>query len=532
MASSLYNWRYFMCRILIAIPDPVAFSHFSLQSKIAMVGACASSMISHVAPRTQIIVNAASMPILGRVTSLNLSGISSPLPTPLSHSRLLHPRAARCFSAPAAAVASNADTSAAAAEDQDFVVINFYHLVDIERPHEVIKEHKEFLENLDVRGRIYFSEQGVNAQFGGPRKDAVAYADWVTKTQPLFEGVRYDVKMDAADGHQYPRMRIQYKPNLISLAGGMSSLPVTDPSARATPLAPSEWHRMLQHGVDGKQPLVLDVRNSYEWDAGHFVGAQRPLEDEFNETPTEALPMDVPAYLQNADPNTPVMMYCTGGIRCDVYSAYLKKKGYNNLYTLEGGVQTYMKQEGLDKWNGSLFVFDGRMAIRPNKDEEAPLEAAAPCAVCGGTAELPHANCANIDCNKLFLGCPECKTQLSGCCCESCMDAPRLLRPAKTAGQYGNWTQYVKGEDNAAQAMTTGRGEGRIARRRKRQQVLKEKEQAKRVLKVERRRHAKEAMAAVDSTNEIDAEKEAAIEAEGRMLRLRELRQRLVTGKT
>jgi predicted sulfurtransferase len=416
---------------------------------------------------------------------------------------------------------------------EEYVVINFYHLVDIDRPNAVIKAHKEYLKDKDVRGRIYFSEQGVNAQFGGPRKDAVEYAEWVTKTQPLFLGIKYEVKMDSTDGHQYPKMRIQYKPNLISLAGGMSGLPVTDPAARATPLNPSQWRDFLHNGVQGQKPVVLDVRNSYEWDAGHFIGAERPLEEEFNETPTESTPVDVPRYLQQADPDTPVMMYCTGGIRCDVYSAYLKQKGYTNLYTLEGGVQTYMKEEGLDKWNGSLFVFDGRMAIRPNKNEEAPLEAAAPCALCGGTAELPHTNCANIDCNKLFMACPGCKTQLKGCCCEACITAPRLLRPVKTTGQYGNWTQYGRdgsdSDESPEEKMALGRGEGRISRRRKRQAALKDKELAKRALKVERRRHAKEAMAAALGHENLENGVTNSVDNEGeeRMVRLRELRERL-----
>jgi len=415
----------------------------------------------------------------------------------------------------------------------EYVVINFYHFVDIDRPHSVIQAHKEFLKDKDVRGRIYFSEQGVNAQFGGPRKDAVEYAEWVTKTQPLFLGVKYKVKMDTTNEHQYPKMRVQYKPNLISLAGGMSELPVTDPAARATPLNSSQWKDFMNNGVHGQKPVVLDVRNSYEWDAGHFVGAKRPLEKEFSETPTESTPVDVPRYLQEADPDTPVMMYCTGGIRCDVYSAYLKKKGYTNLYTLEGGVQTYMKEEGLDKWNGSLFVFDGRLAIRPNKDEDAPLEAAAPCSLCGGTAELPHRNCANLDCNKLFMACSGCKTQLKGCCCEACITAPRLLRPMKMTGQYERWTQYREegsdSDDSQEDKMGAGRGERRISRRRKRQAAkLKDKEIAKRVLKVERRRHAKEAMAAaLGSKNLENGDDSTENEDNERMVRLRELRERL-----
>lgn len=410
----------------------------------------------------------------------------------------------------------------------EYCIVNFYHLVDIERPHQVIEQHREYLEDKDVRGRIYISEQGINAQYGGIKKDAVAYAEWLATTQPLFKGLYY-ATFDA-EGHMYPRLRLKYKPNLISLAGGMASVPVTDPSSRATPVKPSEWRSMLSGGVDGRRPLVLDVRNSYEWDAGHFVGAERPLEDEFNQTPTEALPSEVPAYLENADPDSPVMMYCTGGIRCDVYSAYLKQKGFKNLYTLEGGIQNYMREEGLDHWNGSLFVFDGRMAIRPNKNEEAPLEAAVPCQLCGGRAVLPHANCANIDCNKLFIACDACRSQYKGCCCSVCMDAPRLLRPPKSQGQYGNWRKYADGdEEEVNEVMAGGRGEGRISRRRKRQQALKEREMAKRLLKLERRRHAKEMMAEAAERDEGGEEREDELnDHRARIARLRELRARLV----
>jgi predicted sulfurtransferase len=410
--------------------------------------------------------------------------------------------------------------------ETEYCIVNFYHLVDIERPHKVVAEHAEFLQGRDVRGRIYISEQGINAQYGGLRKDAIAYVQWLAKEHPLFQGLRYTVF--PADDHMFPKLRLKYKPNLISLAGGMAGVPVTEPSARATPVPPAEWRRMLSQGINGAKPLVLDVRNGYEWDAGHFVGAERPHEDEFSQTPTEATPTEVPLPLQGAEPNTPVMMYCTGGIRCDVYSAYLKNKGYRNLYTLEGGIQNYMRNEGLDHWNGSLFVFDGRMAIRPDKDEEAPLQAAAPCQVCGGDAVLPHANCANIDCNKLFIACDACKTKLRGCCCEDCVDAPRLLRPTKTAGLYGNWTQYIDADDpDVAQAMASGRGHGRISRRRKRQQALKEREQAKRVLKLERRRYAKEALAkAVEGRREVENESR-----EYKLARLRELRQQMMTKK-
>ena len=220
---------------------------------------------------------------------------------------------------------------------------------------------------------------------------------------------------------------------------------MTDALSRATPLEPQQWRRMISEAEE-KKILVLDVRNDYEWDAGHFVGASRPNEEVFNETPVG----DVPESLKDLPRDAPVMMYCTGGIRCDVYSSFLKKKGFNNLYTLEGGIQNYLRTEGPDHWRGSLYVFDGRMAIPGDLrgfDPEgnvgsspppAPLPAAIPCQVCGSPdASLPHMNCANIDCNELFVACEPCKTKNSGCCCDECTRAPRLLRSAKTEG--GHW---------------------------------------------------------------------------------------------
>lgn len=345
------------------------------------------------------------------------------------------------------ACASNADrpapgSSAERAEapgkqggGREYCVVNFYHLVEIDKPYEMIERHKAYMKNKDVRGRIYISEQGLNAQYGGDKDDAVGYAEWLISNEAsYFAGLKYSVELVA--DHMFPKLRLQYKPNLISLAGGMSGIPVTDPSSRATKVSPKDWRDMLSNGIDGKRPLVLDVRNAYEWDAGHFAGAERPFEEKFHETPTDSTDEGVPHYLQGVEEDTNVMMYCTGGIRCDVYSAYLKKKGFKNLYTLEGGIQNYMRQEGLDHWNGSLYVFDGRMAVRPNKDVDEPLVAAADCLLCGEPAVLPHLNCSNVDCNRLFLGCDACKEKYKGCCCEACMSAPRMLRPIKPEGHY------------------------------------------------------------------------------------------------
>ncbi|MEW5313610.1 MAG: hypothetical protein WDW38_005164 [Sanguina aurantia] len=414
-------------------------------------------------------------------------------------------------------------------EQGEYCVVNFYHLVEVAEPLEEMELHRKWLAGRDVQGRIYISSQGINAQCGGSLADAGAYAEWVASlstfqvrdrgeceharpdrhsasradhvctraaactriVEPCFphsersrlQGLRFTVW--PAKGRMFPKLRLKFKPSLVSLAGGMTSLPVTDPSARATPLQPAAWKQMLADSQKTKT-IVLDVRNDYEWDAGHFSHAARPSEEVFNETPVGDMEDDLPLALRDADPAAPIMMYCTGGIRCDIYSTFLKKRGFNNLYSLEGGVQGYLLAEGSKMWDGSLFVFDGRMALPADNPaclssaaEACNLPAAIPCQVCNGaTAQLPHINCANIDCNELFISCTACQTRLRGCCCEACLSAPRLLRPQKTEGYYSAWESYAEGEEAVGRMMASGRvQEGRLARRARRRDSLKGKRQ-------------------------------------------------------
>ncbi|KAK2077589.1 hypothetical protein QBZ16_004434 [Prototheca wickerhamii] len=406
-------------------------------------------------------------------------------------------------------------------------ILNFYHLVDVPRPHELLRQHRAFLEGRGVRGRIYISSQGINGQCGGETADVAAYLRWLTSAHAsLFSGLRF--KLYPAREHAFPRLRLKYRPSLISLAGGMAALPVTDPAARAQPLSAGEWRAMLERNraERGPRAIVLDVRNGYEWDAGHFEGAARPAEAEFGETPVEG---GVPAPLRGADPEAPVMMYCTGGIRCDVYSAHLRRQGFRNLFTLEGGVQEYFEREGGAGWRGSLYVFDGRMAVpgrplagaaaEPVRDEE--LVAAVPCQVCGGAASVPHVNCANIDCNALFIACAGCRGALRGCCCEACTAAPRLLRPLKQGGLYGGWQRYAAGPE-AARAMAQGRGPRRAERRRERLAEQRERLRAKTAEHQRRRAEAEEVL------RRREAQLEEARARDPAWVRLEQIRARLL----
>ncbi|KAF8708859.1 hypothetical protein HU200_030251 [Digitaria exilis] len=348
-------------------------------------------------------------------------------------------------------------------DDAQFVVVTFYKFVPFEDPHAEVASHLRFLQGRDIHGRIYLNEQGINAQYSGPRKDAVAYADWV-KMDHRFCDMLVQTS-PALTGHAFPRLKLRYKPALVQLEGGSLHLPLLDSSMRAKPLTPSKWKERLEaracldlssSETSGRKLLLLDVRNDYEWDVGHFEGAQRPNVDCFRST-SFGLSEDASDPLNGIDKEkTDILMYCTGGIRCDVYSTILRKKGFRNLYTLEGGVSNYLRVEGPAGWVGNLFVFDGRLSLPPAtfrrswpSGEEAAVEKerwVGCCYACRSkVVELRHRNCANIDCNRLFLCCRWCAKELAGCCCSDCKAAPRL-RPLLPGHQrYLKWHVYRDG---------------------------------------------------------------------------------------
>eukprot|EP00210_Caulerpa_lentillifera_P008233 g7860.t1 len=381
--------------------------------------------------------------------------------------------------------------------DRDFRIVNLYHLVDIPDPEQVVELHRGWMMGHDIKGRIYFSNQGINAQFTGPVFDTEQYLHWM-KRQPWFQELKWN--SDPVHEHMFPKLRLKVKPNLVQLNGGISSLPITRASSRAIPLNPSEWKNQISAALQtndnsAQKAVILDVRNGYEWDAGHFEGAFRPKEDSFAETPVQE---DIPDPLKSTtDKSTPIYMYCTGGIRCDIYSTVLRRRGFQNLYTLEGGVQRYFKEQGSKFWNGSLFVFDGRMAISVDGSQKE-LPSSIKCQICGNEAQVPHVNCANIDCNRLFIACAECKTLLKGCCSKECTEAPRLLRPMKLNGDfYGKFGTYTMGRLKKSMKEGEVRREAkrhrRLERLRKKRELLNEaKIKMKRMIRDETKRRIDE----------------------------------------
>lgn len=294
-----------------------------------------------------------------------------------------------------------------------YFILAYYHFVNIENPGLLIKEHKKFFESRDVAGRIYISEQGINGQVSGSEADAEAYMDWLHE-DPRFKEMPF--KIHHHHEHVFARMMVKYRKQLVAIDTSVNL------SKTGTHLSPKKWKEMLENEKD---ILLLDVRNRYEWEIGHFDRSTLPPLENFREFPAyaEELKKDI-------DPtSTKVMMCCTGGIRCELYSALLKEKGFEQVYQLDGGIINYGLQEGNAHWKGKLFVFDDRMAVTIDGKEAEPISICHQCHLPCDT----YYNCANMDCNELFISCVSCSEAYVGCCSYECKSAPRV-RPYDREG--------------------------------------------------------------------------------------------------
>jgi UPF0176 protein len=289
----------------------------------------------------------------------------------------------------------------------DYRVLAFYCLADIDEPHGEVQRHQQFFSTRDLKGRIYISEQGINGQMSGSIPHAEEYMQWL-KSDARFAKVSF--KIHRHFEHAFPKATIKYRRQLVAM-----DLDV-DLKQRGEPVTPSQWKEMLKSRDE--DTLVLDVRNDYEWKVGHFEGAELPPLEAFRQFPLYAKELKVAR-----DPKkTKVMMYCTGGIRCEFYSAVMKKEGFEQVYQLDGGVIQYGLDEGQDQWEGKLFVFDDRLVVPISEERALPISCCLHCEA----SEDTYYNCANMDCNELFVCCPKCIQEKCGCCSPVCEASPRV----------------------------------------------------------------------------------------------------------
>ncbi len=288
----------------------------------------------------------------------------------------------------------------------DYLVLAYYKFVQIEDPHAEVARHKQFFEGRDARSRIYISHEGINGQMSAAKADAESYMKWI-HSDPRFGDLEF--KIHHHHENVFPKLTIKFREQLVAMDERV------DTTKGGQHLSPEEWKRMMEERDE--DTILIDTRNDYEWKLGHFEGSELPPLDRFRDFPAYA------RYLkEKRDPKkTRVMMCCTGGIRCELYSALMKREGFEQVYQLEGGIIKYGLEVGSDHWQGKLFVFDDRLAV-PVGNKASVISS---CCYCGVHCDT-YLNCANTDCNQLFICCSSCAALAQGCCCKECEQAPRV----------------------------------------------------------------------------------------------------------
>lgn len=288
----------------------------------------------------------------------------------------------------------------------NYFCLAFYRYTPLFNPHAEIREQKAFLADLDAKARIYINHEGINGQMSLHRDDLHKYIDWMHSKEP-FKGLTF--KLHEWHEHAFPKLTIKYRKQLVALDR------FVDVNNHGEHISPADFRKTLE----SDEPYVLiDVRNDYESKVGYFKGAELPPCSTYREFNDYASNLE-----KRVDKrNTKVLMYCTGGIRCETFSSVLKEAGFENVLQLDGGVINYGLKEGSKHWQGKLFVFDDRLTV-PLSEEKT--ETVGKCHFCG-TATESYYNCANMDCNCLFLCCQECLKEYTGTCKTSCKSAKRL----------------------------------------------------------------------------------------------------------
>ncbi|NII28764.1 rhodanese-related sulfurtransferase [Pseudoflavitalea sp. X16] len=289
-------------------------------------------------------------------------------------------------------------------ETEPRITISFYQYFPIPDPQAFRDTLYKALQALKVFGRIYVAQEGINAQISVPAGHYEALQQYLY-TIPALNGLRLNIAVDD-DGKSFWVLKIKVRDKIV--ADGIAD-PAFDMSNKGKYVNAQQMNDLLRD----PGTIVVDMRNHYEYEVGHFENALEVPSDTFR----EQLPMAVNMLKDQQDKN--IIMYCTGGIRCEKASAYMLHNGFKNVFHLEGGIINYarqVKEQGLDsKFTGKNFVFDDRLGERITEDVIAK------CHQCGKPADT-HTNCANEGCHLLFIQCEECAKQYEGCCSTACHD--------------------------------------------------------------------------------------------------------------
>ncbi len=298
---------------------------------------------------------------------------------------------------------------------EERITLSFYRYYHLEDPQATRDALYRQWSELGLYGRVYVAREGINAQVSIPARNLEAFRAQL-QAIPWLRGVRLNQALDD-DGKSFFKLIIKVRLKIVADGLDDASFDVT---RRGHHLNAREVNRLIEE----EGAILVDMRNHYESEVGHFEGAICPDVETFR----EALPLVVD--LLKEDKEKPLLMYCTGGIRCEKASAYFLHQGFRQVNMIDGGIIEYARQcerEGLpNHFVGKNFVFDERLGERVSEDVIAR------CHQCGAPCDT-HINCANVECNLLFIQCESCAEKYVECCSRKCAEYAALPGEARQA---------------------------------------------------------------------------------------------------
>jgi len=314
--------------------------------------------------------------------------------------------------------------------DQKRITLSFYKYFRLNNP-EIFRDHIYVnWEKIGVLGRIYVAKEGINAQISIPEEQFSTFRETIMDITFLKE-VRLNIAVE--DGKSFFKLKVKVRYKILADGLNDDTFDVTNIGVH---LKAKEFNELAAR----EDTVIIDMRNHYESEVGHFNNAILPDADTFR----EALHIAGKELADNENKN--IIMYCTGGIRCEKASAYFKHKGFENVYQLEGGIIKYTRdviEQGIEnKYIGKNFVFDERLS------EKISDEVIAHCHQCGNSCDT-HTNCKNVGCNLLFIQCAECAEKYENCCSDKCKEINTLPEQQQKL--------LRKGADNNIRIFSKGR---------------------------------------------------------------------------
>lgn len=280
-------------------------------------------------------------------------------------------------------------------------ILLFYKYTNFACPKRILKWQRQICNDLNLTGRIIIADEGINGTVGGSDESCERYKEIMLKHPQLKDT---DFKEGPGDASCFPRMRIVIKDEIVHLdAKNAAKIENT-----GIHLTPEETHALLENKP--KELVILDTRNTCETDIGAFEGAIKPDLKHFRQ-----FPQYIDDHLDDFK-DKEVLMYCTGGIRCERATAYLQeKKVAKKVYQIEGGIHRYAEKFPEGFFRGKNYVFDGRIATKVNDDILGT------CLLCDKPCD-EYTNCYNVTCNKHFISCSACIKTYENCCSQRCID--------------------------------------------------------------------------------------------------------------